>query len=114
MPLMSAASVRSRIRLVEKQLEYYMPRQHTGLGTLHVTGSPPAKVVLNIAPDDRGGWQTIRGTITGDPSALATAFRDNHEARLVHDATGFEMHLTVIDVINDLVHVAVDLSQTPS
>ena len=91
-----------------------MPRQHAGLGTLIVPGSPPVKVVLDIAPDDRGGWQTIRGTITGDPSALAAAFKNDREARLVHDASGFEMHLTIIDVIDGSAQVTVDLSRTRS
>lgn len=91
-----------------------MPRQHAGLGTLIVPGSPPVKVVLDIAPEDRGGWQTNSGTITGDPSALAAAFENDREARLVHDASGFEMHLTIIDVMDGSAQVTVDLWRTRS
>jgi hypothetical protein len=78
-----------------------VPRNHTGLGTLSVPGCPDSKVFLDIAPDDTGGWQTVRGTISGDPAALASAFANNQEAELVHDASGFHMHLTVIDVTKD-------------
>ena len=89
-----------------------MPREHTGLGTLQVPGHPDSKVVLDIAPDDKGGWQTIRGTISGDPAALAAAFGNNQEAELVHDASNFHMHLTIIDVTKEgVAYVTVDASQ---
>ncbi len=75
-----------------------MPQDHTGLGTLLVPGFPDSKVVLDIAPDNAGGWQMVRGTITGDPAVLAAAFNNNQEARLVHDASGFLMYVTIADV----------------
>jgi hypothetical protein len=85
-----------------------VPREHTGLGTLQVPGRTDVKVVLDIAPDTTGGWQTVRGTITGDPVALAAALENNQEADLIHDATGFMMHLTITDVTpNGTEHVTV-------
>ena len=75
-----------------------MPRDHTGLGTLLVPGFPDSKVVLDIAPDNAGGWQMMRGTISGDPAVLAAAFNNNQEARLVHDASGYLMHVTIADI----------------
>ncbi|HEV7415997.1 MAG TPA: hypothetical protein VGN98_07555, partial [Tianweitania sediminis] len=60
-----------------------MPRDHTGMGTLLVPGQPDSKVVLDIAPDATGGWQTVRGTISGDPVSLNAAFNNNREACLV-------------------------------
>lgn len=89
-----------------------MPREHAGLGTLIVPGRSDVKVVLEITTNDSGGWQTTRGTISGDPSALAAAFENNREARLIHDATGFEMHLTFMDVLDGVAHVTVDASMT--
>lgn len=88
-----------------------MPREHAGLGTLIVPGFAASKVVLQIAPDDSSGWQTVRGTISGDPAVLAAAFQNNREARLVHDATGFEMHLTIVDVLGEEARVTLDASR---
>jgi len=94
-----------------------MPRSHTGLGTLIVPGQPDAKVVLHIAPEEHRGWDLVRGTIEGDPAALAAAFDNNRHADLVHDASGYRMSLTIVDVADGSVgraNVTVDVSKKPS
>ena len=91
-----------------------MPRDHTGLGTLLVPGCPDSKVVLDIAADNTGGWETVRGTITGDPAVLQAAFKNNQEARLVHDTSGFLMHVTISDIATEgVAYVSVYATERP-